>query len=249
MYKLFVTDLDGSIIDDSEKVSYKNVYAVEILRKNNIDITIATGRRWSSVQSIVSPLKITLPVILYNGAGIYDPIKDQYIFVKYLSEIAVSTILKILQNISREVKIGIYYGEILLENEKALEVMRYDKNNIIKVFLEGERSVLNEINKKMETYLDLFTVVFSSTKYLEILPINTSKGKALKRLIKVLGIKKEEVIALGDYDNDEDLLRFSGLSITLENASQKIKRVAKYNIKVSPQESLYEIVVNILNLE
>ncbi len=44
MYKLLITDLDGSIIDESEKISHKNLEAVKILKRNGLKITIATGR-------------------------------------------------------------------------------------------------------------------------------------------------------------------------------------------------------------
>lgn len=249
MYRLLVTDLDGSIIDDSEKISLKNIEAVKILRKNNIDITIATGRRWASIRTIVSPLNISLPVILYNGAGVYDPVTNCFLFIKYLSENAISTVLRILKPFYREVNIGIYYKEMLIENKEALELMKYNKNNIIKIFLEGEINLLNELSERMKDYMNLFTIVFSSTRYLEVLPQDTSKGRALKRLIDILGVKEEEVIALGDYDNDEDLLKISGLSITFKNASEKVKSVANHIISVSPLESIYEIVTNILNLE
>lgn len=249
MYKLLITDLDGSIIDESEKISHKNLEAVKILKRNGIKITIATGRRWASTSRIISPLEINLPIILYNGAGIYDPISAKFIFIKYLSKVAIHKFLKMLNEYLSYVKVGIYWEDRLLENREALGLIKEYRDGIIKIFLEGEKEILDKLKMKMDNYEDLFTIVFSSPKYLEILPPNTSKGRALIKLIEILNLKREEIIALGDYNNDEDMLKVSGLKVTLESGAKELREIADYILKTSPQESLYELVYNVLKLE
>ncbi len=247
MYKLFITDLDGSIIDESEIISPKNLKAIKILRENNIEVTIATGRRWSSIFKIVEPLSLTLPVILYNGAGIYDPLRKSFLYLQYLSEEEVIGALKIIYHYLKFIKLGVYHDDKLYEDSEALELLKNNKNGIIKIFIEGEKEVLKELKNRLEkNYLN---VVFSSYKYLEILPMGTSKGNALKKLVKNLGIKLEEVIALGDYDNDEEMLRLSGLGITLKSASERLKKIADYVIDTSPSESVHYIIQKVLNFE
>ncbi|MGB9768494.1 MULTISPECIES: Cof-type HAD-IIB family hydrolase [Dictyoglomus] len=247
MYKLFITDLDGSIIDGSEVISTKNLKAIKILRENNIEITIATGRRWSSISKIVEPLSLTLPVILYNGAGIYDPLRKSFLYLQHLSKEEVIGALKVIHYYLSFVKLGIYHDDKLYEDSEALEFLKDNKNGIIKIFIEGEKELLKELKNRLEKiYLN---VVFSSYKYLEILPKGASKGKALKKLLKNLDIKLEEVIALGDYDNDEEMLKLSGLGITLKNASERLKKIADYVIDASPSESVHYIIQQVLNFE
>lgn len=249
MYKLFITDLDGSIIDDSEIISPKNLKAIKILRENNIEITIATGRRWASISKIVEPLRLTLPVILYNGAGIYDPLRKSFLYLQYLSKDEVIEALKVIYHYLNFVKLGVYHDDKLYEDGEALELLRNSKNGIIKIFIEGEKEVLKELKNNLEKGKNYLNVVFSSYKYLEILPKGASKGRALKKLLKNLDIKLEEVIALGDYDNDEEMLRLSGLGITLKNASERLKRIADYVIDASPSESVHYIIQKVLNFE
>lgn len=249
MYKLFITDLDGSIIDESEVISSKNVEAINLLRKNDIEVTIATGRRWSSITKIVEPLNLNIPVIIYNGAGIYDPVKNSYLYLKYLSKKEVAESLTVISEYWDYIKLGVYWDDKLIEDKEALGLLKQNKEGIIKIFIEGEEKFIKELKNKILQDKDCLNVVFSSYKYLEILPKGVSKGKALKELVKFLGIKLEEVIALGDYDNDEEMIKWAGLGITLENASIRLKKVANYIIEASPKESVYYIIQEVLNLK
>ncbi|MGL4485378.1 MAG: HAD family hydrolase, partial [Anaerovoracaceae bacterium] len=61
----------------------------------------------------------------------------------------------------------------------------------------------------------------------EIGPEGGNKGEALKRLAKIIGVNKEEIMACGDSPNDIELLQEAGLPIAVENAKESVKAVAK----------------------
>jgi len=68
--------------------------------------------------------------------------------------------------------------------------------------------------------------VHSASSYWEVLPLGVSKGSALKKLIRFLGLEPEEVVSIGDYLNDMEMLTVSGLGVAVANAHPRLKAVA-----------------------
>ncbi|XP_020593935.1 uncharacterized protein LOC110034042 isoform X2 [Phalaenopsis equestris] len=70
------------------------------------------------------------------------------------------------------------------------------------------------------------TVVQAMPDMLEIVPIGTSKGSGVKLLLAHLGVSENEVMAIGDGENDVEMLELASLGIALANGSDKAKAVA-----------------------
>ena len=68
----------------------------------------------------------------------------------------------------------------------------------------------------------------SSKSYLDIGPLNNSKGNAVKLLCKDFGIKLDEVIAFGDQMNDISMIRIVGFGVAMGNAKDEVKEVARF---------------------
>ena len=83
----------------------------------------------------------------------------------------------------------------------------------------------------------------SNPNFLEIVPTNVSKGNTLKVLIEQLEIKQDEVIAIGDDENDISMIRFAGLGVAMENAKESVKEIADY-ITSSNEENGVGKVIN-----
>ena len=69
---LLVSDMDGTLLNSKGKISDTNKKAIEYFVENGGVFTIATGRMRDSVREFISDLKVGLPIIIYNGAKIYD---------------------------------------------------------------------------------------------------------------------------------------------------------------------------------
>jgi Cof subfamily protein (haloacid dehalogenase superfamily) len=250
MYKLLIADFDGSIVDHTETLSYQNIIAIQKLREKGIDFTIATGRRWSSIESKIRMLNINIPVILYNGSGIYHPVENRFLFIKYLSDREVKDSLQFIKIYYEKIKIGVYYEDMLIEDEDALLMLEKGNKKIIKVFLEGKEEDLKIIKSHIDkNYKNKINAVFSAPYYLEILPYGVSKGNALNILLNMLNISSKQVIAIGDFYNDEDMLKLAGLSFTFVNSPEKLKKVANFILDCDPNDSLHRIAKEIINLK
>ncbi len=69
-------------------------------------------------------------------------------------------------------------------------------------------------------------IIQSSPFFLEILPKCNSKGRALRRLCELLGIPKENSVAVGDYENDIEMITAAGIGAAVDNADDNVKEAA-----------------------
>ena len=70
--------------------------------------------------------------------------------------------------------------------------------------------------------------VKSSCNYIEMLPRNISKGATVMRLAEMLGVKPENTVGMGDYNNDIEMLGLTAFSFSPENAPAEVKNQAKH---------------------
>ncbi len=241
-YKLIISDFDGSLVGKDLKISRRNLNALEELRRSGVEITLATGRRLQSIKPFIDELKVSLPVILYNGAGIYDPHKNIWLYRKFLDLNIFKEILSFLKSTNLKISLGVYWKDELWELEKIEIIKEIIKDSVIKIFIEAREDILKELKNPLENYYkEKVEIVFSAEKFLEILPKGCSKGNAMLSMLDFLGIAPEEVIAIGDYDNDIDMLKKAGLGVALPNSSFKIKEIADYIASAGPELILNEI--------
>lgn len=74
------------------------------------------------------------------------------------------------------------------------------------------------------------TEIFRSEPFfLEVVPKNVDKAYSLKHLLKILGIKREEMICCGDGYNDVSMVQYAGLGVAMANGQNKLKAIANKN--------------------
>jgi hypothetical protein len=73
---------------------------------------------------------------------------------------------------------------------------------------------------------DRVSVVRSQRYYLDVTPAGTDKGTLLVELARRLGVPREEIVTIGDMENDLPMFRNSGFSIAMGNATDEVKRTA-----------------------
>jgi hydroxymethylpyrimidine pyrophosphatase-like HAD family hydrolase len=72
------------------------------------------------------------------------------------------------------------------------------------------------------------TATKSGAKYIELRPVGSNKAVALERVAAHVGIRREEIMALGDNDNDAEMLRWAGLGVAVSGASERALSAAQY---------------------
>ena len=121
-----------------------------------------------------------------------------------------------------------------LKDTKFLKITIADEsekifNNIIKKLRENEDLTILDTSYMSRKIIrqGSFNVEINYF-YTEITKKNINKWRAIDALIKKLGIKKEEVITIGDNFNDIEMIENAGLGVAMENASEDIKKLADY---------------------
>ena len=78
--------------------------------------------------------------------------------------------------------------------------------------------------------------------FLEFTEAGVTKGTSLNKLIQKLGIKREEVIAMGDSYNDQAMIEFAGLGVAMGNAPDDIKEIANYVTDTNMNDGVAKVV-------
>ena len=240
LFKLLVTDVDGTLLDHNSKLSELNIKALKDCIKNGIDVIIATGKSINSIIFIIKELDLKLPQITLGGAVTVTPEKKIINAIKihptlYLDVIErvrekgyeplVATVdgLVYCQQYSEPMKHVIAVGENIIKADNIKS--EYFVNDTVSISIPiNEKDPLDLFIR--QTYQDKLQVVRSGEYFFDILNLKASKGNALKNLATELGIKKEEVVSFGDSHNDISLFKNSGFKIAVKNSYPELLEIA-----------------------
>ena len=250
---LMCTDLDGTLINSNGEISKENLEAIEYFKANGGLFTFVTGRLPYFASSIYNTIKPNAPFGCINGGGIYDHREGKYL---HRTEIPHS-VLELVKHVDSCVEgIGIqvnHFDKTYFCKENLAMVWFRDVTgvpNVVRCLDEINEPIAkitfgdtcNETVLKVEQALrshpraDEFCFVRSDNILFEIMPKGINKGSAIVHFEKLLGIKRENIVAVGDYDNDVGMLKAAGVGIAVANASAAAKAAAD-RITVSNDEN------------
>ena len=243
--KLFLTDLDGTLLPTGQKVSPKNIKAVQDMVKAGIIVTIATGRMYCAALPIAKSLNVDVPLITYNGALIKS-VNGEVYYDAYLEPSTVGGLIEFcerkgwhLQGYCDDV---LYYAN---RNDFAKLYEAAVKVNGLEVGWNGLRKYVKDVPKMLiisknaeqtderieilkSEFGDKIDAFRSNANYIEITRHNVSKASALKILEKKFNVDNSETMAIGDSYNDVPMLKAAGKSIAMGNATEDVKNICDY---------------------
>ncbi len=241
--KLIAIDLDGTLLDSKHKLSERNKKAVKKAIEQGVQVMLATGKTRFAAEGLLEELGITAPgvfsqgLIIYNGDGTVrtSTVMDKAILRRIITfaedrgfGVLAYSGNRILTRRADEVAEKIAeYGEPVAESVGALSNI-LDATEINKVILYGQESKIAALRWQLSKQLDgqIHLTRAAVTGILEVLPANTSKGKAVMRVMKDLNIPPENTMAIGDGENDIEMLEAVGTAVAMGNATQKLKDIA-----------------------
>ena len=256
---VIMSDVDGTLLDvnHSDLPSRGNIEALERFVSKGGRFAIATGRSLRYIHHLADALPVNFPCIVFNGSGIYDFQKKEFLYKQFFPR----EIERYVREIHAEFPdCGVVFsdenaywdiGGVITEKYASLyknallKPIQFDelKGEFLKVFfiLPPERGKLvYEYTQKAAFGGVRF--VFSDKCMLEMLPEGSSKGAGIDRLIEITGIKRENFVAIGDYYNDWEMIKCAGIGVTLIDAPQDIKDIAQMIVRPCAQDSLADLV-------
>jgi len=267
--KTFVFDLDGTLLNSKIEISEKNIQSIKKIINNNHNLILASGRMYSSMMYIINKyipfVKNYAHIVSYNGSYVVDNENQVVIEEGVKSDIAIE-IVKFLRN--KNLHRQIYVKDELIVEEDNQEIKDYAKhasvkyevvydlidyinknsNLPLKLLAVGENSKLLEIQKELNLkYNNYLNIIMSFHSFLDIIPKNTSKGLAIEKLSKIYKFDIKQAHIFGDSENDISMLEKSNNSYAMGNASENVKKVAKYTVPSNDEEGVSYAVEKIIN--
>ena len=275
MYKLILTDLDGTLLNDEKNVSQEDLAAIHKAIEQGVSVGIASGRSNMSIEVINKRLGIDDfggYSICYNGGTIIKSDTKEKIIVHYVDSDISKKIASIcvkhhspdcstmlykneklyVQNITEGTKL--YAQRSFLNPVVVSDIIAECDENINKIFVHGDHDILLQIESEIKSkYAGLipekFNCFFSEKHIFEFNPPGIDKGSALKELSDYLRIDRSEIIAIGDNFNDTAMLHEAGLGVAVANAPEKVKTYANVVTKSTNNNSAIAEVINKYILE
>lgn len=260
---ILVTDLDDSLLTRDKRITEKDLEAIKYFVSEGGGFSVATGRVYSSAKQYTDLLPITLPIILYNGAVVYDIKNGKTLYKELLIPSGVNYANEILAKFPElgceivcDNKVFIYRECKTLDEKMALENIEFgycDENSIpdeiIKILIVGTNEQISaaypEIKKMNFGGVDF---MLSAPYYCEMLPSGASKAVGVAKMTEIVGQSNKKVAALGDFDNDIEMIKRADFGACVPNSPQRVKDVADIVLtKTSNDGAIAELIEFISN--
>lgn len=253
--KLIVFDVDGTLVDDNQKLSQKTINVIEKLNDLGLLISFATGKIFPSVEELVKILNIKTPIILANGALIQKPNAD-LVMGKFLPLDVINIILNDYREFDAD--LALFTPDSVFVEKETINTDRI--NNVFKEKVSAIGSwqqVVSHfpvvckmvfINLKSQKAIDLLTnylrenldgkvsLSTGAPNSIEVMPFGVSKKSGLLQLIDYLKIPLDSVMAFGDQKNDFQMIECAGIGVAVGNAIDEVKNISDYVIGTNNQE-------------
>ena len=244
MIKLIAIDMDGTLLNEKKHIDKAQKEAIHEAVEAGIKIVLCTGRPLYGILPFYEELGLSELdsegyVILNNGCSIHKTkdweLIDQVNFtsddIDYLHKFSEGYDYYYF-NIGRKptdeliTDAGFVFSDI---TNISLKEAKNGKHKIIKIMFLGDPNIMADFQKENENILkNKYSGVLSQPYVYEILPKGNNKGTGLKKLAKKLGIKQEEIMAIGDGNNDIEMFEYANYSVAMENGTELAKKAAKY---------------------
>lgn len=253
MYKLVAIDLDGTLLNSEKKVSEENRTALQLASEKDVKIVICSGRVFKGARVFARHISTNEPIIACNGALIKDMQTDDVLYANTVSKEDCHRIVDICHK--ENVYFHAYLGDVLytealkfgsafhskmnqrLPSEDRLEIVLADDmhevvetNPALAYKFVAISDNAEQLAKTRSRICDIKTIDVMSSFYdnFEMVNHGVSKGNAVKFLCEKLDIKREEVIAIGDNENDLSMIQYAGVGVAMGNAESIVKDIADY---------------------
>jgi len=248
-YKLIAIDIDDTLLNSAKTISGKNKLMITAALAQGIKVVLCSGRPHKAMEKYASALGIegSEQYMITNGGAIIENMHGEFIMQRTLSNEFYREFVEFIQTNDLSYCVFDVNGNIYTSNNYDINrftiAMAFEGNDdlhirrpedlplnfeITKAVINAKESKLDEITNFIKASFTDYFVVRTGVGYLEIFPKNVNKGNAVKFLSEKLGIKMDEVMTLGDRDNDISMIEIAGTGVAMANATEGVKAVANY---------------------
>lgn len=246
--KLVALDMDNTLLNRQKLVSEKNREAICRAMEKGVYVTIATGRMPASAGYFAKNLGMNCPVVSCNG-GVVKPLDEKTpIFEAHFLPKTVQSLIETCYKNNWYIR---WYIDdtiyVRYKDERMFPAYRTTKGlNIVAVgddyknyINDVTQLVICDINGRIQQIYDYIAETFGekiglqqNTGFtMDVTPPGINKAVGLSKLADYLGINREEVMAVGDGDNDLTMVKYAGCGVAMQNGISDLKKIASFVTK------------------
>ncbi|EOL50796.1 Cof-type HAD-IIB family hydrolase [Enterococcus caccae] len=247
MIKLVAIDLDGTLLDSKKEISARNKEALAQAKAAGVKIVICTGRPLAAIGIYLDALNLRDNgdySITFNGGLVQKndtgeiiekatmPLENVHDLFELASSLNVPLdILSdglVLQLPTTKDYESLYSQLNKLLTYESHELAQLTADRIYnKAVIAVDQTYLDEqIQKIPDPFYDRYEIIKTRSNLLEFMPKGITKAYGISLLARDLGIKQEEIMTIGDEENDLPMIEYAGLGVAMENAVPRVKDLA-----------------------
>lgn len=244
--KIFFTDLDGTLLNDKKEITPKTREMLAKITELGHYLVFISGRPMMSVMEARRGLPVSdknLYLIASNGGVIYDAENNKILKENRLTLEQADYVLKYCEKSG--VHSHTYTDDAIVSKRQSEELTFYqktihmpslitddiigslDKPPLKCIAISGEKKNLDAVKEGLTDWAKgQVQLMFSNDKLLEMIPITSGKGTALKWLSEYLDVDINNTLAAGDMDNDISMLEAAGVGVAMLNGASHVRELA-----------------------
>lgn len=261
-YRMLVLDLDGTLTNSEKVITEKTKKALISAQEKGVKVVLASGRPTYGITPLAEQLELEKYgsyILSFNGGTIINCKTKKKEYETVINQEDITNLVDIANRYNVDY---LTYNEthILTNNSEneyvkieerinQVPVLQLDNPNaelnfdIPKMLMVGNGDYMAEVEPKIREELkDKFSVYRSEPFFLEIVPQGIDKAASIERLLQLVDMKKEEVIACGDGFNDLSMIKYAGLGVAMANAQDVVKESADYVTTSNDEDGVAKVV-------
>lgn len=261
--KLFVTDMDGTLLSSQKTISPENRLAIRKLSDTGCKIALASGRGLDFLKQAMVELELNEGyLVAANGSELYDFGKKRVLCTKYLQPQLVEQVITLAKEWQISISLlgtekrvsfvpeGIAVSDVGIDSWSQQlglgAAQEFVKTNKIQraIFRSNQLLRLDSLFQQMKA--NQMPAVVSDIGFLEVLPEDGGKGAGCEFIADYLKIPIEEVCAVGDQDNDAGMIKTAGFGIAMGNAVAHVKQLADWITQTNDENGVAYAIQKVL---
>ena len=257
-YSVVMLDIDGTLVDSNLQISANTKRLLKRLEQRGIPIVLCSARAPSGVELVENQAGLKSPIVCYGGGLILDEnraiLEDQSInresavgFRRFvLDNFPGITVCSYIYDVWLVDDTDDPYIRLLIERNWTSTAVVGDLETALrttpgahKLMCMGTPHKIQRVQVAAQEKFPDLEFVRSGDIFLEILRKGVSKFTAMKCIRDYYHVKLEEIVAIGDYYVDIEMLRHAGLGIAMGNAPDEVKQVAARVTASNDEEGVY----------
>ena len=271
-YRLLALDIDGTLLDSSGQIRQDTCEAVARLQRSGIDVMLVTGRHHIMARPFQHQLALQSAAICCNGAYVYDYASDQPVAHAALAPAQAAQLLRWASE--HELDLLLYIDDALLTAQLNAHVLGLQTwadqlpvalrpairlvsagfaqelalaTHIWKVVVaHADTTVLTQALQSLPL-ADKLSAEWSWHNRIDIVRAGNSKGARLAGYAASRGISADQVVAVGDHQNDISMLSWAGCGVAMGNASDAVKASARRVTASNDEGGIAQLINHLLS--